>query len=307
MKTKIIFGLCILMLMTYLLSAFVLAESLPVTVALGAPFPTPWTSYENFTNYTEATVAPAVLNMTRGHIWVLNIKENQNTHRWIGYVGNITGNISLQDDSGNNLYEWDLAVTSGEIYATRFHGGSSPDPIRNGNQRDSGQVGGAYDYVDWTNMQCASPTMINNESGMLGHNDQVDNDALNNTFLNNSNFHTNGMDFTVADRYIDVSAQNCSGTFLNTNPDSDTTEYWQMTVLEDGYADYADGDIVYAAIVENNAVGFNGKTYDFQMILPQYGAVLDGGENDAGDSDNIKPNLAYYFYVELIGEGWPSS
>jgi len=288
--------------------AIVFGEVLPPTTGEPDgdynPFPTPWTSQVNVSNQTEITVAPAVLNLTRGHIWVLTIRENQQTHRWIGYVGNISGNISLQDDNGDNLYEWDLAITSGEIYATRFAGGSNPDPVSNGNQRDSSQVGAPYDYVDWTNMKCASPAMIHNESGRLGHSYNIDNDALNRTFLNDTTFHTNAMDFTVGDKYIDASAQNCSGTFMNTKPDTDGTDQWQMTVLEDGLADFADGDLVYASIIEDDKTGYNGGTYDFQMILPQYGAVLNGGEDDSGDSDNVMQNIAYYFYVELIGEGW---
>jgi hypothetical protein len=284
------------------------------TTADGAPYPISWNSYDIIQNYTFTSPIPESLNKTRSFIYEVDLVMMQVTHRWIGYVGNISGNISLMDNNRNALYSWNIAITSGEIYATRFNG-----RLNGGQNNEQALVLGGqvvdgvgpdntdYDYVDWTNVLCAARDAVENESIRLGHNITVDNDALTKTFLNNTNFRDNAMEFDVADMHIDIStgdneAGGCSGTFLNTYPNEDQTEYWQMVVLEDGTTDQLSGDLIFASIIENSSVGFNNATYDFQIILPQYGQVLKG----TADND-IKPNIAYYFYVELIGEGWPST
>jgi hypothetical protein len=244
------------------------------------------------------------LDKTRGFIYEYDLVVVQSTHRWIGYVGNITGNVTLRDDVGNQLYAWNMNITTGEIYATRFTGGSTT--LAGGGQQDTDHLNEwFFNYVDWNNMSCANRTHIETENTALGHNTTFDNDALEVTFVNSTDFKTNAMNFEVADRYIGISDDvdgGCSGLFLY-NDSGVQSNYWQMVVLEDGYDDYMNGDIVYAAIIEDDKVGFNGKEYDFQIMLPQYGNVLTGS-GQARDN-NIQSSLTYYFYVELVGEGWP--
>lgn len=281
----------------------VYGDSLPLTTAEGAPIPTQWDTVTHVKNYTYYNATPLSLNYTRGYIYDVTLQVMQNTHRWIGYVGNITGNVSLMDNDRNRLYGWDLDISSGEIYATRFNGnvatGSSPVALAGHGQRAGTTQGiSDYDYVDWTNVSCASRQYIYNESIRLGHNSTVHNDDLNKTFAQL----VGGMDFTVADRYIDVSndlgATGCGGIYLYQN-NAATTGYWQEVILEDGSTDGVLGDVIFAAVIEDDKTGFNGGTYDFQIMLPQYGQVL------TGTTDNqVKQNIAYYFYLELVGERW---
>lgn len=294
-----------------LVVGIVLADTLPLTLQSGAPFPVRFMGYNEIDNYTYFNATPSVLNKTRGYIYEFDIFTNQITHRWIGYVGNISGNISLMDNSRNSLYSWEYNITSGEVFATRFNGNSevtdSGTALDNSSQRAGGTMGTEdYDYVDWTHVSCARREYLTNESARLGHNSTVDNDALEKTFINSTTFATKGMNFEVADRYINIGTGDgviggCSGTFLYTS-NSPTTEYWQMVVLEDGTTDGVVGDLVYAAIIENHAVGFNDRQYQFQIMLPQYGSVLNNNQDN-----QVKDNIAYYFYLELIGEGWPST
>ena len=301
-KAKI--GLVIYLLIVALMTGYVWASVLPDTVEPGAPFPSGWDSASLNNNFTYTNTSPELMNYTRGYIWELIVGVSQNTHRWIGYVGNISGNISLMDEDGKKLYIWDLNITTGEVYATRFHGDGSR---ATGNQYDSGVTGDSdYHFVDWTNMRCANVTHITNENNLLGHNLTVDNDAMLNTFVNTTGFKNAGMDFDVADKHIDVDSENCYGTFLMNG--SQQQSFWQMVILEDGgteagggSGDGIEGDIVFATIVENSSIGFNGAEYDFQMLLPQHGQVLEGNQDD-----NIKSNVGYWFYLELIGENWPS-
>jgi hypothetical protein len=299
-KKTIIISIFLLILLS-----IVYANNLPGTVRPGAPFPAKYDFARMINNFTVNDTSPISLSRLRGYIYEMNIGVNQNTHRWIGYVGNITGNITLRDNLGNQLYAWQMIITSGEIYATRFNGGSAG--LDTGGNRNTSFTGNIiYDYVDWTNVSCASRNYINLENAYLKHDITVDNDALGNTFVNTSSFKSNGYDFEVADRYIDIDndiSGGCSGTFLF-NSTGRQNKKWQMVVLEDGGRDGMKGDIVFAALVENNAKGFNGKTYDFQILLPETGDVLTGVGN--ARDNNIQPSLTYYFYVELIGEGWNS-
>jgi len=50
---------------------------------------------------------------------------------------------------------------------------------------------------------------------------------------------------------------------------------------------YDGTNIVYATIVETNQGGFDGKTYDFQMIVPENGLP------------SFSDATAYYIYIEL--------
>lgn len=50
---------------------------------------------------------------------------------------------------------------------------------------------------------------------------------------------------------------------------------------------FTSGKVIYAAILENNVVGFDSVAYDFQMIVPEVGLQGYTGQT------------AYYLYVEL--------
>ena len=47
------------------------------------------------------------------------------------------------------------------------------------------------------------------------------------------------------------------------------------------------GNVVYASIIQSDVSGFNGQTYDFEMILPERGFT------------GWTSSTAYYFYIEL--------
>ena len=67
-------------------------------------------------------------------------------------------------------------------------------------------------------------------------------------------------------------------TYQNSNPQDSTFE---EVALYDG------NNIIYAAILEDDVTGYNGNSYDFQMIVPE--SALP---NPVG-------TIAYYIYVEI--------
>lgn len=227
--------------------------------------------------------------LSRGMIHVVNISEYQPSIKWSGLVGNITGQLALLDEKNNALYDWSVTSTSGEIYATK------EGPTGGGNIFGGG-------IPSWSNLTCATHTIIKNETFFLNHSG-IDEDSLNKTFvpsfsltsffagskaINESVLGTPG----GAGGYEVQGADSCAG--LNLSDNSASSADFQEVILTDmTYQmpdDYASRqyDVIYAALIESDATGYNGSAYDFQMILPQSG--LEG----------TQATITYYFYVELV-------
>ena len=239
-----------------------------------------------------------VLNNTRGYIYTLTINESQQSIKWVGYVGNINGEYSLQDASSNALYDWDIVTITGELYATKEGPlGTSP------NYDDTNMFAGGIPV--WSNLTCAvnlsgTNNMIERESLLFNHTLTTE-DSYVNTFkttgFTNPGFYTGEKEILDSGDMWNGSSGNCYGIHLNqNNADVSDGGDWAQVVLTDGtFQPQSVGedttyhyDIIYAAILENNTVGFDGNNYDFQILLPQSG--LQGSQ----------PNVAFYFYVELI-------
>ena len=46
------------------------------------------------------------INVKAGHVYSTNMSGVQNTYRWVGIYGNVSGVITLADSSGNYFYNW---------------------------------------------------------------------------------------------------------------------------------------------------------------------------------------------------------
>jgi hypothetical protein len=232
------------------------------------------------------------LNNSKGYIYSINITELAPTSKWIGYVGNINGEYALQNSDSEALYDWDIVTVTGEVYATK-EASEVAGPRSNGLAADEDSpYGGGIPY--WPNVTCANSTMIGIEESLFSHTN-TDEDAYTATFTNGAAFDNPG--FYAGDTQITDTSDfggNCFGVMLNVN-NTDNSSAWHEVVLTDGTYQYNNAsesalhyDITYAGIISDNTLGYDGNTYDFQMILPQTG--LPG----------TQPNVAYYFYVELI-------
>jgi hypothetical protein len=188
-----------------------------------------------------------------GNVSELNVNANAITQTWQGYFGNITGTIVLGDANNNTLYDWSLSSPRGEIYATR----TSSTPT-------------------WTSIRCANTTNIASEDTSLGVNEATDADSVNNTFFNTTSF----SQFYVGTVNINTS-QNCfAARMYNSTGQSSTTNFAEI-LLHDS------SNLVYTTILDQDALGFDGRTHDFEMMV---------GENGhSGDTSTT----TYYFYVEL--------
>jgi hypothetical protein len=273
------------MLFIFLLSiSFAFAE-----VAVNPSTPSDITAVSNTTNDFPLGWK---LNNTRGYIYTINITESAPSSKWLGYVGNIDAEYALQNSDSEALYDWDIVTVTGEVYATK-EASEVAGPRSNGLAGDDvSPYGGGIPY--WPNVTCANSTMIGIEESLFNHT-STDEDTYSATFTNGAAFDNPG--FYAGDTQITDTSDfggNCFGAMLNVN-NTDNDSVWYEIVLTDGTYQYNSDaesalhyDITYAALINNNALGYNEEIYDFQILLPQSG--LEGNQ----------PNVPFYFYVELI-------
>ncbi len=251
-----------------ILILFIIIFLINVQISLSVPIgPT----VTNIRNSTRVTLTNTTINdsLGGGYIYTYNFDAIEQNKRWKAYVGNITGTLTLDDASGYSVYDWAISTTNARIYATK---NSST--------------------VNWTNINCtwgfngnySNKTIINREDASMQHT-RLDNITATFNQRNHSSF-------MVGDRLISQDSCYSVFTFVNNSRQTSTT-YFEEVLLFDGSSE-TNGKVIYAALAESDARGYNGNdpaqnsTYDFQMILPEVG------------TDSWTSSTAYYFYVELI-------
>jgi hypothetical protein len=200
----------------------------------------------------------ATVQALAGNVTELNINANTVTRFWQGYYGNISGTIVLGNAEGVNLYQWAAANPQGEIYATKNS-----------------------TAINWTNVGCANESQILNEDSWIGA--TINNsDSANHTFAK-----TNHPSFYTGNKLV----SECRSTSVNGTGDSSI--FWEALLVDNGTnaVSMADDIFIYTAILDQNRLGFDARTHDFQMIV---------GEPGAGSEEWPNGNpTTYYFYVEL--------
>jgi len=202
-------------------------------------------------NTTKPAVGVATVNISGGYIASINLSATIQDIRWKGFVGYVTGKFTLQDGAGATLYDWSLSSITGRVYTTR---NSST--------------------LNWANINCSNITILNQENNDMAHTNP--NDNLNMTFNTTAGATHNS--FYAGTRLITADSCPTLNTYVN-NVTQDTS--FQEIALFEGTS------IVYATIINQNQVGYNGLPFDFQMIVPENGASGFAGAT------------AYYLYVEI--------
>jgi hypothetical protein len=198
-----------------------------------------------------------------GNVTALNINSTKLTNRWQGYYGNVSGTIVLDDANNYTLYSWDLANPEGEIYAS--------------NGSESGTVNWANIFCfNYTNNLSSGQPIVQRFNGtdlerMIGAL-PTDKDSLNRTF--NQTFSGS---FQAGTKSI-TSADSCMQTTLNVNDRYQTNDFVEVLLTDND-------SIIYTALLEQNAIGFQGAPVDFQMLV--------------GENGDIASATTYYFFVEL--------
>jgi hypothetical protein len=203
-----------------------------------------------------------------GNITEINIDGTSNSQTWQGYYGNVSGGMYLADSTGEIFYNWTTLGDSGEVYASR-------------NQT-----------IIWTNIQCFNFTAngtYEDDSANKGGTSKYgmnlsqlealynitnnDTDGVNETFelMDHETFYTNNLEFSTGEcpntRILNESGSGIFQEILLYSPDN--------------------REVVFASIIMDNTIGFDGKTHDFEMMV-----LDDGHGSDLQTTD-------YYFYLEL--------
>ena len=199
-------------------------------------------------NETKSVTSAHIVNISGGIISKLNITASVQNSHWKAFVGWIDGKFTLDDSAGSTIYDWTLSTIGGEVYATRASGTAS-----------------------WGTISCANATEITAEEVAINHTGE---DNISSTFTASSNVAT----FVVAGTTISAGA--CSATNTYVNDATQATEFEEVIL-------YDETDIIYATILEEDETGYDGNTYDFQMIVPEIAL------------DTWSGSTAYYLYVEL--------
>ena len=204
----------------------------------------------------------ATVQAQAGNVTQLSIIGNTVTQTWQAYYGNVSGTITLDNAQNNTIYDWDLASPEGEIYA-------SEDTI----DFTYGNVF-CYDFNQSDIGNSDFNTLAEYEA-LLGL-ETDDADGIDETFTESTSYDT----FYVGSYYVN---QTCPTTQMYDQNEQKDPNKFQEVLLYDN----SSNKLVYTAIIEQDAQGFDDQYWDFEMIV---------GENG---HDGDTTTTTYYFYVEL--------
>jgi len=210
-----------------------------------------------------------------GNVTQLDIFAYSTTQSWQGYYGNVSGVLELTDGSNNTLYNWTLANPQGEVYAS------------------------TNDTIDWINIQCINFTSLGTGGDETGNGGTTNLNGTNLSILeerfNIAEDDVDGVDetFTLSgpgthDEFFAASQQFTEGECRSTRVFGDggagvNDEFEEVLLYEPGTS-----SVIFAALLEESSVlGFDGRDYDFEMLV-----LEDGHGTDVATTN-------YYFYVEL--------
>ncbi|MEK6968656.1 MAG: hypothetical protein AABX51_08605 [Nanoarchaeota archaeon] len=195
-----------------------------------------------------------------GNVTEVLVVSNSVTKHWQGYFGNVTGSIILANAAGNNLYQWPMGIVRGEIFASR---NSS--------------------RINWTGVNCAAQGNVVNEDAYVNASPTIDLDSVNQTFN-----YTTHPTFQISSNTL----TGCPSTPVN-GSSATAAGFWNVFLTDNGTDPVSSIDdiSIYATLIDADKIGFNGNTYDFQMLV---------GENGNGSEEFPNGNpTTYFFYVEL--------
>lgn len=220
------------------------------------------TTFDILNTSRRAAAGAATVQAQAGNVTQISIVGNTVTQTWQAYYGNVSGTITLDDALNNTIYNWQLASTEGEIYASE-----SPIDFTYGNVF-------CYDF-DATDAGDSSFNTLAEYEALLGL-DADDADGIDETFTESAAYDH----FFVGSHRIN---DTCPTTQMYDQDEQSDPDKFQEVLLYDNTSD----KLVYTAVIEQDAQGFDDRYWDFEMIV---------GENGhAGDTTTT----TYYFYVEL--------
>lgn len=219
----------LIFLLILIINIGILVNSLDV-----AGTPTGMSIIYNETDSIAPTEA-ASLTTVGGSFTTMILNGSFQTERWKAYVGNISGLLTLEDSDGNSIYNWDLAIITGEIYVSRSS------------------------QINWSTINCSEPAEISAEESALNINSSSS-DSINNTF--NTSTHKT---FYVGTVKISNSTCRAISTYVNDS----VQEVSEDTLFQEVLLSDIDSNMVFTTIIEDSATGYDSASYNFQLIVPE--------------------------------------
>ncbi len=194
------------------------------------------TNPEGILNYTieqTQTRAPQAQGLPitayGGNITWLHINLVQQTKSWQGFVGNASGEITLDDTASETLYSWNVTNMSGEIYAS------------------------TNCSIDWTTVAALNDCAVDDPLTGTGA------DSASNTFTPSSN----ALTYTILTTTIAAGTACAAWPYVNDLPQSVDFE---NVILE---TSNGSNQTIYSAIINGSEpIGFDGEQFDYQMLVP---------------------------------------
>ena len=221
-------------------------------------------------NATDPQSAPA----QAGNVTELNIFGYSITQSWQGYFGNVSGTLTLSNSAGDAMYNWSVASPRGQIYAS----------VNNSLQWQYVQC---FNYTSFGDFEDDKPQAGNTSLNGLNLTQLEDMfniprsavDGVDETFNlfgvdGHRSFYTSSMLFGDGQ---------CPSTRVFGSAGSQNKNEFEEVLLYEPESK----SIVFTSLLNENLQGFDGKSYDFQML------VLEDGRGTNTETTN------YYFYLEI--------
>lgn len=206
-------------------------------------------SWNQYGSETKAEADPLNVTISGGVIAKFNLTATVQNPRWKAFVGEVIGKFTLDGGAGSTIYDWTLNAVSGRVYAS------------------------TSDAITWSSIACATGPDLEAENTAMSHTGASDNITA--TFRKS----THDTFFVGATSFAENDCDYALNTYDNGGVDQDAL--FDEVALSDG------SNIVYATLISDDSIGFDGGNYDFQMIVPENGAAGFTGATP------------YYMYVEI--------
>ena len=191
------------------------------------------------TSETNASL-PGNFSFTGGYIYYANLTTSEQTYRWAGFYGVLSGSIVLRDASGNDFYTWSAGGNTGSfVYATT--NSTTIDPSYfvaiNASNGDLGAADTAYGFVSTVT------------------------DSISNTY----------------DYYNTYSSPSSVSFVTNSTPlQGGIWTNYLIKMVSGTTQPTATTDLVWAVEVNASKTAFNGVTADYELLIPENEEPGDG-------------------------------
>ena len=179
------------------------------------------------------------INAQGGNITNVDITVQSQTNAWQGYYGQVSGNLSLADASGDVMYAWTGPTIQGEVFASMSNA------------------------VTWASIAAVNniTTTINCTHGqnITGTGD----DRVNKTFTISSGPRANT---NIGTQTITTNTACAANTYVSGA--APAQDQWEEYILTDG------SNTVWATEINDSGTAFTGGAEDFQLIVPANQSVL---------------------------------